>query len=373
MNLPFTSIVRELPATVPFIPVEALERQSGKKIHTRIGANESSFGVSPLAKKAMEEALQTIHWYGDSECYDLRKELSRVHGVRMDEISAGSGIDECLGLVVRAFLEPGEVVVTSLGAYPTFNYHVSGFGAKLVTVPYRDYMNDLDALADKAREADAKMVYLANPDNPTGTFHSAGALHGFLEKLPEDCLLLLDEAYIEFAPAHEVLPLNPQNPRVIRTRTFSKVYGMAGARVGYVLAAKETVQAIDKIRNHFGVNRVAQAGAVASLKDPDFVRQVVRDVEEGKKEYQELAQKLGFSSLPSYTNFVAIDVGSEEKAVAIREALFEKGVFIRTPQVFPLSRCLRVTVGTPEERQIFAQALEEVVKEMSITGDTTRR
>ncbi|SEN51607.1 histidinol-phosphate transaminase [Lihuaxuella thermophila] len=360
---PFASLVRELPSVVPFVPPEALERQSGKKIQIRIGANESTFGISPLAQKAMAEAVTEIHWYGDSECYDLRSELARIHQIRMDEIVIGSGIDELLGLIVRAFLEPGDRVVSSLGGYPTFNYHVAGFGAKLETVPYQNFMNDLDALAAKAVETGARMVYLANPDNPTGTFHSARALEKFMDKLPKDCLLLLDEAYIEFAPAAETLPLDLENPRIIRTRTFSKVYGMAGARIGYALAEQEIIRAIDKIRNHFGVNRVAQAGAIASLQDTEFLRHVVQAVAEGRKEYEQLAKKLGFTAIPSHTNFVAIDVGCDQKAAAIREALFEKGIFIRVPQVAPLNRCLRVTVGTPEERRIFAQALEEVVSE----------
>lgn len=364
MKPSYTSIVQNLPAIVPFVPVEALERNTGKVIHTRIGANESSFGVSPLAKQAMEEALTRISWYGDSESYDLRKELADQFRIGMDEIVIGSGIDELLGVIVRAFLEPGEVAVTSLGAYPTFHYHVSGFGGRIETVPYRDYQNDLQALAEKAWETKAKIVYLANPDNPTGTFHPAAALASFMDKLPPDCLVILDEAYIEFAPPEEHYPLDTKNPRIIRTRTFSKVYGMAGARVGYAFASKETIQTLDKIRNHFGVNRIAQAGALASLQDAAFLEQVVQEVTRGRKEMEELAYELGFVALPSHTNFVAIDVGSAEKAVAIREALFEKGVFIRVPQIAPLSRCLRVTVGTAEERAIFARTLSEVVQEI---------
>ena len=176
---PFTRLVAGLPATVPFVAPEALERQSGRPIKLRLGANESCFGPSSRAKAAMRAAIDHIAWYGDPESYELREALARLHGVSMEQVVVGSGIDDLLGLVVRAFLDPGERVVTSLGAYPTFNYHVVGYAGNLERVPYRNDQNDLQALAEAATRVGARLVYLANPDNPSGSWHTADDLSLF--------------------------------------------------------------------------------------------------------------------------------------------------------------------------------------------------
>lgn len=365
---PFTSAVRNLPAEVPFIAPEAIERRLGRPFGLRLGANESPFGVSSLARQAMLEALERLAWYSDPESHELRAELALVHRVRPENLIVGSGIDDLLGLVARTFIAPGETAVTSLGAYPTFNYFVAGCGGQLRTVVYRDDRNDLEALADRAARAGARLVYLANPDNPTGTWHTARDLFDFASRLPADTLLVLDEAYAEFAPADAVPPVDADDPHVIRLRTFSKAHGMAGARIGYGIAASETVAAFNKVRVQFGVNRVAQAGALASLKDGDFVRGVVVAVAEGRLEYHALARGLRLGSLPSATNFVAIDMGSSAAARGVCDALLARGVFVRMPGAAPLNRCIRVTVGTPGERASFAAALREVMAAVGLTG-----
>lgn len=362
---PFSKVVAGLPPTVPFVPPEELERKTGTRLQLRLGANESTFGMSPHAREAMAQAAAESNFYGDAHCYPLRQELARLYGVDGDHLVFASGIDELLGLIARAFLNPGDGVTTSLGGYPTFNYHVEGFGGIIHEVPYQKGKNDLEGLSETAAKTGSRIVYLANPDNPTGTWYSAEELADFRASLPADCLLLLDEAYIEFAPKSADLPIDPSDRGIIRTRTFSKVYGMAGARIGYALTHPEIARAFDKIRNHFGVNHIAQAGALAALQDSDFVQKVVASVEQGRREYEELAQSLGFTAYPSATNFVAIDVGSEERAVSLREALWERGVFVRTPGAPPLNRCLRVTVGTPEERTQFAAILRETVQALS--------
>jgi histidinol-phosphate aminotransferase len=173
---------------------------------------------------------------------------------------------------------------------------------------------------------------------------------------------VLDEAYVEFAPSGSVPSTAAEDPRLIRLRTFSKAHGMAGARIGYAIAPVETVRTFDKIRHHFGVNRLAQEGALASLGDPEFVACVVREVEEGRRDYERLAAELGLAALPSATNFVAIDMGSFERAKATLETLLQREVvFIRMPGVPPLNRCIRVTVGTRLEREAFAEALRRVL------------
>ena len=361
----FTHIVEALPPTVPFVPPEALERQRGRTLRLRVGANESNFGISPKAREAMVRAVDQVHWYNDPEGYELRTALARSIGVDFEEIVLGAGIDELLGLLVRLFAAPGDAVVTSLGAYPTFNFHVEGYGAVLHKVPYRDDREDLPALLAKVREIRPKLVYVANPDNPMGTWQQADALWSFIDELPSGSVLLLDEAYIDFAPEEALLPLDLERGQVVRLRTFSKAHGMAGARIGYGLAQREVVAALDKVRNHFGVNRVAQAGALASLGDQEFVRSVVGQVEEGKKQYAALAAELGLGMVSSATNFVALDMGSGERARRLMQMLLAEDVFVRMPGVAPLDRCIRLTVGPAAERQAIAEVLRRVVPEIA--------
>ena len=228
-------------------------------------------------------------------------------------------------------------------------------------MPYRDDRNDLEGLAEAAAETDARLVYLSNPDNPTGTWHPAARIRTFEAMLPDRCLLILDEAYSEFATEDAPTPMAPIGPRVIRMRTFSKAHGMAGARIGYAVADAEVVEALEKVRHHYGVNRVAQAGALASLEDTEFVANVVRSVVEGRADYARLGERLGLPTLPSATNFVAFDAGTVDRANTILENLQRHGAFVRKPAAAPLDRFFRVTVGTPEERQLFAGILSTVL------------
>ena len=360
-DLPFTELVAALPATVPFVGPEALERQMGRRFRIRLGANESAFGLAPRAQVAMSRAVEASAWYCDPECFELQTELAQHHGVDPSQISVGAGIDELLGLAVRLFVSPGEPVVTSNGAYPTFSYHVGGFGGRLIAVPYKEDREDPEALLDAACSAGARMVYIANPDNPMGTWSEAGEIKQAIARLPPDCMMIVDEAYCEFAPPESQWELEPDDPRILRMRTFSKAHGMAGARIGYAIAHEDVVSALNKIRNQFGVNRVAQEGALASLGDRGFVESVVQEVRRGRDEYCALGAELGLLALPSGTNFVALDIGSSGRARRLQAALLQEAVFVRMPGVAPLDRCIRVTVGTAEERRQFAEILREVL------------
>jgi histidinol-phosphate aminotransferase len=361
--LRYSRLVGALPAVVPFVPPEAFERQLGRPIAVRIGANESAFGPSPKAVAAIREGATRVNWYCDPEGYVLREALARHHGVARDQIGLGIGADDLLGLVVRSVIDPGDPVVMSHGAYPTFAFHVNGFGGRFVTPPYRAFRNDAAALADAAQKSNARLVYLSNPDNPTGSWLSAAEQLAILEKLPAGSLLILDEAYSDFAPEGSLPSIDPEDPRIIRIRTFSKAHGMAGARVGYAIGARELIAAFDKIRHHFGVTRLSQEAALASLGDQDFIATVTDRVAEGRRDYEALAATLGLEALPSATNFVAIDMGNGDRARAtLATLLSDEAVFLRMPGVAPLDRLIRVTVGTPPERQAFALALTRVLR-----------
>jgi histidinol-phosphate aminotransferase len=358
----YSRLVGALPAVVPFVPPEAFERKMGRTLAIRIGANESAFGPSPKAVAAIREGATRINWYCDPKGYVLREALAKHHGVERAQIGLGAGADDLLGLVVRAMIDPGDPVVMSHGGYPTFAFHVNGFGGRFVTPPYRDFRNDAEALGDAARKSAARLVYLSNPDNPTGSWLSAEEQIAILDKLPEGAVLVLDEAYSDFAPVGSLPPIDAEDPRVIRIRTFSKAHGMAGARVGYAIGPRAMIAAFDKIRHHFGVTRLSQEAALASLGDQDFIATVQRLVADGRRDYEALAASLGLKGLPSATNFVAIDMGDGDRARATLAKLLEdEAVFLRMPGVAPLDHLIRVTVGTPLERRGFAAALARVL------------
>lgn len=360
-ELPLSAIVAALPPSTPFVAPEVLERRHGRPIRLRLGANESAFGPSPRAVEVMREAARKVSWYGDPESHELREALAEAHGVGVGNILVGNGIDGLLGLIARVCVQPGVTVITSTGTYPTFGYHVLGFGGTLRSVPYDHDRIDCDGLASMARETQARLVYLANPDNPSGTWRTAGDILRLRDQMPEPCLLALDEAYADFAPADALPPIDKSDRRIVRVRTFSKAHGLAGARVGYLIAHTDWVSAIGKIRNQFEVSRLSQLAALASLHDSEHVRRVTAAVAEGRAEYAALAGELGLNTIPSTTNFVCIDVGGEERARTLLEALLQRGVFVRMPGAPPLNRCIRVTVGRREDRALFADEFRRVL------------
>lgn len=358
----FTDLAESLPASVPFVGPETQERQMGKPFNTRLGANESVFGPSPTTLEAMCEAAANAWMYCDPEIYDLRHALAAHHGVAAENIVVGEGIDGLLGLTCRLFLSDSIPVVTSAGAYPTFNFHVTGFGGALHTVPYKDDCEDPDALLKAAAETGARLIYIANPDNPMGTAHDAATMQHMIDRVPNDALLCLDEAYIEFAETVTAPAIDTTNPNIIRFRTFSKAYGMAGARIGYAIAEANLANAFNKVRNHFGVSRISQAGALAALNDQAYLESIQKKVIDARAKISAIATANGLQPLPSQTNFVTIDCGNEgDFARHVLGNLIEMGVFVRMPGVEPLARCIRVTVGRDEDIAIFADALPKAL------------
>ncbi|MCZ4089867.1 pyridoxal phosphate-dependent aminotransferase [Sinorhizobium psoraleae] len=361
----FTPLIQSLPATIPFVGPEAIERQRGRKVAARIGANESGFGPANSVLLAMQQAAGETWKYADPENYDLKQALAGHLGISPANIAIGEGIDGLLGQIVRLIIEPGMPVVTSFGAYPTFNYHVAGHGGRLVTVPYVDDREDLDGLLAAVKRENAPLVYFANPDNPMGSWWPADRIVEFAHALPETTLLILDEAYSETAPPESIPTIDSlsDKPNVVRTRTFSKAYGLAGSRVGYALATPGTAAAFDKIRNHFGMNRVGVAAAIAALADQHYLRQVIERITESRDRISAIARDNGLKPLPSATNFVAIDCGRDAThARAIVDRLMsDHGVFIRMPGVAPLNRCIRVSTGPEAEMNLLEAALPDVL------------
>jgi len=355
-------LIDALPKTVPFVGPEAQERMRGQPFRARIGANECLFGPSQKAIAAMAEAGREIWKYGDPEGYELRHALAAFHGVKPSNVVLGPGIDGLLGYATRMFVDEGTPVVTSDGAYPTFNFHVIAQGGKLVKMPYRDDREDIVALAAKARETGAALIYFSNPDNPMGTWWDAAEVQGMIDSLPSGTLLLLDEAYCEYAPDGVVPPIDVSNGQVLRLRTFSKAYGMAGARVGYCIGEEELIGEFEKVRDHYGMNRTAEIGAKAALADQEWLSETVRKTVAARQRIAAIGRANGLKPIDSATNFVTLDTGRGPAfARSLMEALLSRGVFIRMPGVEPLARCIRVSAGLPADLDVFEEVLPQAL------------
>lgn len=365
MPLPrLTPLVASLPSTVPFTGPETLELQRGKPFLARIGANESSFGPAPSVIEAIQQEVGEIWKYGDPENFELRQAIAAHHGVKPENIMPGAGVDALLGLVVRQYVQSGDRVINSLGGYPTFNYHVAGYGGELVTVPYTSDRPDLDGLLDAAHKNEAAILYIANPDNPMGTWHEGSDIQSFIERVPETTMLILDEAYCETGPASAFPPFETDRPNILRMRTFSKAYGLAGIRCGYVVGSADAIKSFDKIRDHFAVNRLAQAAAIAALEDQAYLRDVVARIKAGRDRIAAIAVANGLSPIPSATNFVTIDCGRDGAfATAVLNGLIERDIFVRKPGAPVLDRCIRVSVGIDAQLDLFEAALPAALED----------
>jgi histidinol-phosphate aminotransferase len=358
----FTPIIDTLPSTVPFVGPEALERRTASKIAARIGANENVFGPSPKAIAAMQAAASESWQYGDPENHDLKAAIAKAVGVAPENIACGGGIDGLLGLTVRLFINPGDAVATSLGAYPTFNFHVAASGGILCATPYVHDQESPQDLLKLANDGNAKLLYFANPDNPMGTCWPAHVVDSMITAVPDTCMLLLDEAYIEFAPDGTAPAVDVSRKNLLRFRTFSKAHGLAGIRVGYVIGHAHMISAFDKIRNHFGISRMSQAGAIAAIEDTNWVANIKSEVNIARQRIYDIAQANNLKPVASATNFVSIDCGRDGTyARSIVDGLLTHGIFIRMPGVAPLNRCIRVSCGTAADIDLLAEALPLVL------------
>ncbi|MEM9278508.1 MAG: pyridoxal phosphate-dependent aminotransferase [Pseudomonadota bacterium] len=363
LEIRFTPVIRELPSTVPFVGPDEQERQSGILFRARLGANESCFGPSPKAIAAMNDAANLTWQYSDPDNHDLRQAIADFYGVGFENVMVGEGIDGLLGCAAHMFVEPGVNVVTSLGSYPTFNFHIKSNGGNLHLVPYKDDHEDQDALLAKASETNAALMYFSNPNNPMGTWYTADQMESMIERMPEGTILVLDEAYIECAPDGVSPAVDVNNPQVLRFRTFSKLYGMAGARIGYVIGHPEIIAAFDKVRNHYGVNLSGQRGALAALEDQQYLLEVKGKVESARERIAEIAKRNGLEPIPSATNFVAIDCKrGPEFAKSVMAELLKRGIFIRMPGVEPQSRCIRISAGLDHELDLFEEELPKALE-----------
>ncbi|HML28571.1 MAG TPA: pyridoxal phosphate-dependent aminotransferase [Hyphomicrobium sp.] len=359
---PFTPTIAALPKLIPFVGPEAMERVRGRPFKARLGANENIFGPSPRAVAVMREAAAGNWMYSDPENYELRAAIAAYHGVPIECVVVGEGIDGLLGLTCALFLSPGSDVVSTDGAYPTFNFHVRAHGGNVHLLPMHEFREDVPRMIERATALSAPLIYVSNPNSPMGTWWSAEEIDAFIAELPPRTLLVLDEAYCDTAPAGTASAIDVSNPQVLRYRTFSKAYGLAGARIGYALGERSTIEAFDKVRNHYGINRVGQLGAHAALLDQQHLRSTVLQIAAARDRIAAIAKENGLKALPSAASFVAVDCGRDGAfATRILNGLLERDVFVRKPVAKGLDQFIRVSCGRDGDLDIFADALADVL------------
>jgi histidinol-phosphate aminotransferase len=345
---------------IPGKPIEEVERELGITA-IKLASNENPLGPSPLAMEAIRRAVAEVNRYPDGPAYYLRQRLARHLGIAPEDLVFGNGSSELIMLSAQAFLREGEEGLTSAVTFPMYAMAILGAGARLVQVPLHEDAIDLDAIA-AAVTPQTRVVYLANPNNPTGTWFTAADFETFLDRLPEELLVVLDEAYFEYAetPGYSrSLDLVRQGRNVLVLRTFSKVYGLAGLRMGYGIARPEILAAIERVRHPFNTSRVAQEGAQAALDDHEHVRRSLEMNRAGLEKLSRGLEELGVKFIPSVTNFVLVNVGVEGKTVA--DALMRLGVVVRPMRWMGLPQAIRVTVGTAEENRKFLASLAQVL------------
>ena len=361
-----TTGVRSLRPYHPGKPIEELEREYGIKQAIKLASNENPLGPSPKAIKALQGELANIGFYPDDNGFRLKSMLAEQHGVSREQITLGNGSCNVLELVVRAFVEQGQEVIFSKYAFAMYPIMTQAAEGKSIVTPAKDWGHDLDAMLAAVND-NTKLVLIANPNNPTGTWLKAEELSRFIKNLPNNVIVVVDEAYFEYANdpgmgAHDypdTIPWVKDFPNLIVTRTFSKAYGLAGLRVGYGVASPEITDLINRVRQPFNVNNLALVAAEAALEDADHLHHTLQLNNEGMRQLMTGLNSLGLEVIPSVGNFVAVDV--KQKADIIYEGLLREGVIVRPVIVYEMPNHLRITIGLPEQNARLLNALQKVL------------
>ena len=330
----------------------------------KLASNENPLGMPASARAAMQEAVAEIGRYPDSNGFDLKAAITAKHNVPADWITLGNGSNDILELAAHAFVQPGQSVVFSEYGFLVYALATQAAGARAIVTPARDYGHDLDAMAAAVAD-DTRLIYIANPNNPTGTFVPGAQLEAFLQKVPAHVVVVLDEAYTDYIPAesrYDSIAWVAKYPNLLVSRTLSKAYGLAGLRIGYAIAQAGVTDLLNRIRQPFNVNSLAQAAAVAALADTEFLTHSAKLNADGYRQLTQAFDAMGLQYLPSFGNFVMVKVGADDGAGArVNLALLKKGVIVRPLANYGLPQWLRITIGLPEENLAFLDALKAVL------------
>ncbi|HBT18409.1 MAG TPA: histidinol-phosphate transaminase [Firmicutes bacterium] len=361
-----TLIRQEILGIAPYVPgkpIEEVQRELGIQDVIKMASNENPLGPSPQALEAAHSILNEAHLYPDGSCFNLKETLAKELGVKTEEIILGNGCDEIIKLLAEAFFHSGDEVVVADPTFGEYAYATQLMGARLVKVRGKDLGHDLEAMA-RAVSNRTKAIFVCNPNNPTGTMNNRKELERFLAQIPSHILVIIDQAYLEYVD-------DPDYPngidyisdgRVLTLRTFSKIYGLAGLRIGYGVGASALISYLNRVREPFNVNRIAQVAAQAALRDQEHFRLSKEMNHQGKKKLYHGFDELGLDYLPSEANFILFSTSFAAKDVF--QAMLRKGVIIRTADIFGLPKHIRVTVGTDEQNQRFLRSLRETLMEL---------
>ena len=363
-DIPVSEDILSLVPYSPGKPIEELERELGITA-IKLASNENPLGPSMVALEALKGAIQNLHRYPDGSCFYLKKRLSSFLGVPEDMLITGNGSNEIIELLVRTFIRKGDEAVMGDPSFAVYPLAVQSAGGTSVKVPLKNFTIDMEKIAASLTER-TRLVFISNPNNPTGTIVGKDAVEALIKKLPKGALLCMDEAYFEFvnnASYPDSIKYVKQGFPVVALRTFSKIYGLAGLRVGYGVAPPELAEYMNRVRQPFNVNSLAQAAATAALDDISHVEKSKKNNAEGLKYLYNELEKLGMDYVPAEANFFLIKAGDGQ---VLYEGLLSKGVIVRPMKSYAMPRYIRVTVGTPEENSRFISALKEVLAEKAI-------
>ena len=364
MKIKAPSHIESLVPYPPGKPLEELEREYGITGSIKLASNENPWGPSPKAVEAIAAALSGLHRYPDGSCYYLNHALAENLGVHSDEIVLGNGSNEIIGFLVTAFMRPGEEVITSHPSFLMYQKFVQVQGGVNRVVELKEMCHDLDGIVARINDK-TRLIFLDNPNNPTGTYIGTEEFAAFLAKVPEGVLVVLDEAYVDFVEPGERIDtfsyIHGDKP-VVALRTFSKAYGLAGLRLGYGVMKREIAGYLHRVRQPFNVNSLAQSGGIAALSDAEYYSKTLSKTREQREWLMQAVAGLGCRPLPSHTNFFLIDVGGSGKK--LYEQMLYKGVIIRPMEAYGYPDYIRITVGIPAENQRFIRALAETLTEL---------
>lgn len=360
------SYVRQIAPYVAGKPISEVAREFGldEARIVKLASNENPLGMPDSAKAAMARAALELGRYPDANAFELKAALAARYGVPAEWVTLGNGSNDILEIAAHAFVEKGQSVVYSQYSFAVYALATQGLGARAIVVPAVRHGHDLDAML-AAIEDDTRLLFIANPNNPTGTFIEGAALEAFLEKVPRRVVVVLDEAYTEYLSAelrYDSIAWVRRYPNLVVSRTFSKAFGLAGLRVGFAIAQPELTDLLNRLRQPFNVNTMAQAAAIAALADTVFLEKSAALNAEGYRRLTQAFDKLGLEYVPSFGNFVLVRVGSDEGAgTRVNLALLKQGIIVRPVGNYGLPQWLRVTIGLPEENDAFLAALEQAL------------
>jgi histidinol-phosphate aminotransferase len=359
------SAIFNLKPYFPGKPIEEVKRELGLDNVIKLASNENPLGPSPLAQKAVASAVNQLHFYPDSNCYELKRKLSQKYDQPVDTVLVGNGSDEILKLIAETFLNPGDEVILPQPTFSEYQFSATVMDGVCLSVPLRDFTLDLPAMLEAITQR-TKILFICNPNNPTGTIVTQEQLDRFMEEIPDHVLVVFDEAYSEYADSNDFisgLKYLQQGKNVVVCHTFSKIYGLAALRIGYAFTTVEIADAVKRVTEPFNVNLLAQKAAFAALDDSEHL-QASRELNwQGKKYLYQQFDAMGLKYVPTQANFILLDTGKDCRQVFQR--LLQLGVIVRTGDIFGYPTYLRVTVGTAEENTRFIHSLQSVLESLS--------